>query len=77
MRYLNNMMDEIYSNPILASTKKLCLLHLVFAIGVLFVEYSPEMEFDLPPLIRFLESAEELMRNNIYDGKLWMVEANF
>ncbi|RCK55269.1 Filamentous growth regulator 27 [Candida viswanathii] len=77
MRYLNSMFEEIYANPVLASTKKLCLLHLVFAIGVLFVEYSPEMDLDLPGLIRFLESAEELMRNNVYDGKLWMVEANF
>ncbi|KAG7665516.1 uncharacterized protein J8A68_000918 [[Candida] subhashii] len=75
--FMNQIVEPIYANPYKANTRKLCLLHLVFAIGTLFVEYSPEINLDLPSSEEFLAGAQTLMRDNVYDGKLWMVEANF
>ncbi|EMG51062.1 hypothetical protein G210_2899 [Candida maltosa Xu316] len=75
--FMTNIFEDCYRNPVLADSKKLCLLNFVFAIGTLFVEYSSEIILDLPPSHAFMETGEQLMRNNIYDGKLWMAEANF
>ncbi|EGW33257.1 uncharacterized protein SPAPADRAFT_66239 [Spathaspora passalidarum NRRL Y-27907] len=78
MNHFNKkVFQETYNNPVGATTRRLCLLHLVFAIGALFAEYTPNMNLNLPESTMFLESAQALMRSNIYDGKLWMVEANF
>lgn len=79
--FIENIVDKVYNNPIIANSKQLCLLNFVFAIGSLFIEYSSDTnnnEIDyLPNSIEFLKSGQLYMRNNVYDGKLWMVEANF
>ncbi|RLV95705.1 Filamentous growth regulator 27 [Spathaspora sp. JA1] len=78
MDYFNTVIfQRTYDNPSIASTRCLCLLNLVFAIGALFAEYTPNLNLNIPKSTIFLRSGQALMRSNVYDGKLWMVEANF
>ena len=55
--FIENIVDKVYNNPIIANSKQLCLLNFVFAIGSLFIEYSSDTnnnEIDyLPNSIEF------------------------
>lgn len=75
-----NIIDKIYDNPIKADRSQLCLLHLVLAIGAFFAEISPSCQFQELKVVttsEFFDSSLSLMRTSVYDGSLWMVEANF
>lgn len=81
MQYFElNIVDQIYDNPIRADNSQLCLFHLVLAIGAFFAEISPSCQFQGLKVVsssEFYDSSLCLMRTSIYDGRLWMVEANF
>ncbi|KAK6455938.1 fungal-specific transcription factor domain-containing protein [Scheffersomyces xylosifermentans] len=77
-----HVVDYIYDNPIGATTDKMCLLHLVLALGLLFAEGAKSEVIN--ELVRysinseaFFQSGYSLMKWAIYDGKFWMIEANF
>lgn len=81
MQYFKlNIIDQIYDNPIRADNSQLCLFHLVLAIGAFFAEISPSCQFlglKVVSSSEFFDSSLSLMRTSVYDGRLWMVEANF
>ncbi|KAG2733523.1 hypothetical protein G9P44_003048 [Scheffersomyces stipitis] len=83
MDYLrSNIVDYIYDNPIGATTEKMCLLHLVLALGFLFAEGAKsdiidELERYSVNSESFFQSGYSLMKLSIDDGKFWMIEANF
>ncbi|KAI5951290.1 hypothetical protein KGF54_004364 [Candida jiufengensis] len=78
MNYFNKKIFEAtYNDPVNCSTRKLCLLYEVFAIGRLFSEFSPHLNLNLPTSEVFFNSAQVLYRSNVFDGKLWMSEVNF
>lgn len=76
--FLNSIVDEVYKNPQTSSPKKLCQLHLVLAIGLIYSHSFKEPN----PLVKnyndhqsHFDSAMSLFQNIIdYDGNLWMVE---
>lgn len=75
-----NIIDQIYDNPIRANKSQLCLFHLVLAIGAFFAEISPSCQYQGLKVVsssEFFDSSLSLMRTSVYDGRLWMVEANF
>ena len=77
MKYFNkHVFERIYADPINASTKKMCLLYMVFALGRLFSQCSPHISLNLPDLDIFFNLAEALFRSNIFDGRLWICEIN-
>ncbi|CCE43418.1 Fungal specific transcription factor domain family protein [Candida parapsilosis] len=78
MKYFNkNIFEQIYRDPVNCSTKKLCLLYNVFAIGRLFSESSRHLCLNLPTSEVFFNSAQVLLRSNVFDGKIWMCEVYF
>lgn len=78
MKYFNkHIFEEIYRDPVNSSSKKLCLLYNVFAIGRLFSEGSRHLCLNLPTLEVFFNLAQVLLRNNVFDGKIWMCEVYF
>lgn len=78
MKYFNKyIFEEIYRDPVNCGSKKLCLLYNVFAIGRLFSEGSRHLCLNLPTLEVFFNLAQVLLRNNVFDGKIWMCEVYF
>lgn len=81
MQYFElNIIDQIYDNPICADNSQLCLFHLVLALGAFFAEISPSCQYQGLKVVsssEFFDSSLSLMRTSVYDGRLWMVEANF
>lgn len=78
MKYFNKyIFEEIYRDPVNCSSRKLCLLYNVFAIGRLFSEGSRHLCLNLPTLEVFFNLAQVLLRNNVFDGKIWMCEVYF
>lgn len=80
MEYLEKIIDKIFDNPICADKAHLCLFHLVLAIGAFFAEISPSCHFQELKVVtssEFFDSSLSIMRTSVYDGRLWMVEANF
>lgn len=73
----HHIVDLAYSEPLLTDTSKLCLLHFVFSIGAFYAEASPNpMKKHNVRHSAYFDSALEMMRGSVYDGGLWMVEAN-
>ncbi|KAI5950003.1 hypothetical protein KGF57_004513 [Candida theae] len=78
MKYFHkHIFEEIYRDSVNCSSKKLCLLYTVFAIGRLFSEGSRHLCLNLPTSEVFFNSAQVLLRNNVFDGKIWMCEVYF
>lgn len=79
MKYFrSNIVLKAYDDSILLELSKLCLLNFVLAIGCLFSESSHALVRDqCLSHSEFFDSGLIFMRSSDYDGKLWMVEANF
>lgn len=81
MKYFkDNIIDRIYDNPISIEQSCICLLHLVLAIGAFYAEISPSCQItdlNVVDSAEFFDSSLSLMRDSVYDGSLWLVEANF
>lgn len=81
MEYFNeNVLQPALKNPLSLDKTKLCLLYLVLANGAYFAELSDDLnseELESVGSSSFLDSGTIIMRDLVYDGRLWLVEANF
>lgn len=81
MKYFkDNIIDKIYDNPISSEESCILLLHLVLAIGAFYAEISPSSpitDLNVVSSAGFFDSSLSIMRSSVYDGSLWLVEANF
>lgn len=76
--FKHNVVNLAYNESLHINTPKLCLLYFVLSIGAFFAEASSSRikEQNLRHAA-FFESAVGMMRDCVYDGRLWMVEADF
>lgn len=76
--FRHNIVKLAYSESLHIDTPKLCLLYFVLSIGAFFAEASPNrIEEQNLRHGAFFDSAVDMMRDCVYDGRLWMVEADF
>lgn len=70
---IQNVLAQVYNDPISAPKSSLCILHLIFAIGAVFLRISVPDSLD--PNI-FFESALGFLDESVVDvGEIWVVEA--
>lgn len=76
--FKHNIVNLAYSESLHIDTPKLCLLYFVLSIGAFFAEASPNrIEEQILRHGAFFDSAVDMMRDCVYDDRLWMVEADF
>ena len=75
--FKHNVVNSAYNESLHVDTPKLCLLYLVLSIGAFFAEASSDrIEEKNLGHAAFFDSAVDMMRDCVYDGRLWMVEAD-
>ncbi|ODQ77427.1 hypothetical protein BABINDRAFT_163451 [Babjeviella inositovora NRRL Y-12698] len=76
MAYLKNVLIEgIYSDPISATPRQLCLLHLVCAVGAVYANIARDFPGNMVPAEEFFQNGIHFIHQSVENGNLWLVEA--